>query len=72
MNGTPTNFFNSNKHLRHGFPLSPLFLILVNEGINRLINSSKQDKLFQGIKISQALSITHMLFVDDVLMLGKG
>ena len=72
MNGTPTKIFNSNRRLQHGFPLSPLLLILVNEGISRLNNSSKKDKLFQDIQISQALSITHMLFVDDVLMLGKG
>ena len=45
---------------------------MVNEGIIRFINNSKEEQPIRVIKISQSLFITHLLFIDDDILLGLG
>ena len=41
------------------------------EGLSRMIKSSKEEGTFQGINISRSLAITHLLFVDDIVIFGS-
>ena len=52
--------------------MSPLLFILVIEGLSLLIKDAQNSGLIRGIKISPQLSLTHLLFVDDVIMFGYG
>ena len=72
VNDSPTIFFKSSKGLCDGFPLPPLLFLLVIEGLSRLINLYKSEGKLKGIKISLTVFISHLLFVDDVMLFGKG
>jgi hypothetical protein len=68
INGSASPLFTSKRGLKKGCPLSPLLFLLVVEGINRAIRHAKSVGTFSGIKISHVLYLTHLLFVDDVLI----
>jgi hypothetical protein len=72
INGSTSSFFPSERGLRQGCLLSPLLFLLVVEGLSRAISEAKRLGSFSGIKISQALHLTHLLFVDDVLIFSGG
>ena len=72
LNGTPTKFFSASQGIFHGFPMSPLLFLLVIEGLILLIEDARRRGLVKGIKISKDLSLTHLLFVDDVILFGLG
>jgi len=72
INGSATPFFHSERGIRQGCPLSPLLFLLVAEGLSRAIAEAKRNGSFKGIRISPSLSITHLLFVDDVLIFCTG
>ena len=72
VNGTPSRFFTASKGIRQGCPLSPLLFIMVIEGLSLLIRDAKAKGKIQGIKISDSLYLTHLLFVDDVILFGMG
>lgn len=52
VNGSPSYFFHSHMGLRQGCPLSPLFFILVMDGLSRLIASSKRHNAIGGVRVS--------------------
>lgn len=56
--------------LRQWCPLSPLLFLLIVEGLSLLIHRDKRLGMIKGLKLSSMLSITHNLFVDDVVMFG--
>ena len=72
VNGTPSKFFSASRGIRQGCPLSPLLFILVIEGLSLLISDARENGLIKGIKIYSSLSLTHLLFVDDAILLGTG
>ena len=72
INGSPSHFFTASRGIRQGCPLSPLLFILVIEGLSLLIDDARRHGLVKGIKISKHLSLTHLLFVDDVILFGFG
>ena len=45
---------------------------MVIEGPSLLLQKSKVDGSIKGIKVSGTISLTHTLFVDDVMISGKG
>jgi hypothetical protein len=65
-------FFKGHRGLRQGCPLSPLLFLLVVEGFSRMLRRAQAEGHFSGIKITKGISITHLFFVDDVVILGKG
>eukprot|EP00253_Pinus_taeda_P035296 PITA_35296 len=72
INGSASHFFHSEKGLRQGCPLSPLLFLLVIEALSRLIISTKREGTIRGLKITDVCFLTHLLFVDDVLILLDG
>ena len=71
MNGSPSGFFKSSRGLRQGCPLSPLLFLLIIEGLSRSISLAKERGVIKGVIIAGNLSLTHLLFVDDVLIFGR-
>jgi hypothetical protein len=72
INGSASPLFTPERWPRQGCPLSPLLFLLVAEGLNRALTQRKTTGELTGIKITQALSLTHLLFVDDVLLFNGG
>ena len=70
--GTPSSFFTATRGIKQGCPLSPLLFILVIEGLSLFIKDAKAKGKIRGIKISDSLYLTHLLFVDDVIFFGNG
>ena len=68
INSSSSPFFTVGHGLRQGCPLSPLLFILAAEGLIRFILETKVVGSFKGIPISEVLYITHLLFVDDILI----
>ena len=52
--------------------MSPFLFLLIVEGLSRLINKEKQDGSIDGINFAWILSTTHLLFVDDAILFGRG
>ena len=72
VNGTPSEFCLATRGICQGCPLSPLLFILIIESLSRIILDAQQKGLIKGFQYSPDLSITHLLFVDDVLLFGIG
>jgi hypothetical protein len=72
INGEPSKVFKGECGLRQGCSLSPLLFLLIVKGLSVLIRQAVVDGSIQGIKISDFVRVTHLLFVDDVLLMGKG
>eukprot|EP00253_Pinus_taeda_P003164 PITA_03164 len=72
LNGSPTPLFMVERGLRQGFPLSPIIFLLIMEGVSRLIGAEHRGGRLVGIKIMDNCFLTHLLFVDDVLIFLNG
>jgi hypothetical protein len=72
INGSASPFFRAERGLHQGCPLSPLLFLLVAEGLSRALESTKSNREFEGIAIYPTLRVTHLLFVDDVIIFCNG
>ena len=72
INGASSPFLHAKLGLRQGFPLSPLLFLLVAKGLSHFLKKAQEKDDFRGIPISSALTITHLLFVDDILIVRDG
>ena len=64
-------FFAAPEVLDRGATITLLFLFVI-EGLSRMINEAKLKGSLSGINISCVPHITHLLFVDDVILFGLG
>eukprot|EP00253_Pinus_taeda_P029159 PITA_29159 len=72
LNGEATTFFAAERGVRQGCPLSPLLFLLIMEGLSRVLISARDRHLLTGIKIADDFYLTHLLFVDDILIFLNG
>jgi len=72
INGVTSNFFHVERGLRQGCPLSPMLFLLIMEGLNRLIKSTRTNGILGGVEINDRTIILHLLFVDGVLIFLNG
>jgi hypothetical protein len=71
INGETFAFFNSERGLRQGCPLSPLLFILIMEILSILLKQGQEVWNMTGVKVSGVVRILHLIFVYDVLIMTK-
>ena len=72
VNGVASPFFKSGRGLRQGCPLAPLLFLIVVEGLSRALLFVKDCGLYHGITFGNEISLSHVLFVDDIVMVTDG
>jgi len=69
INCAPSIFFHASYGLGKGFPLSPNFMfLLIVESISVLVKDLKRRGDLKGVNISPLEVITHLLFINVVLL----
>ena len=72
INGSPSSFFRPSSRLRQGCPLSHFLFLLIGDALNILIQQSKSSRSYTGVKVSDTKELSHILIVDDVVIMGEG
>ena len=72
INGSPSCFFSGNRGLQQGCPVSPYLFILAIVGLNLLIHNGIALNDIVGVKVAGIVIISHLFYVDDVLVFGHG
>ena len=72
INSSTSPFFTVGRGLRQGCHLSSFLFLLVAEWLSHFILEAKALGSFKGIPISEVLYITHLLFVDDIIIFCDG
>lgn len=52
--------------------MSPLIFLLVAEGLSQLIQKAKRKGKVRGIEVAVNMFISHLLFLDDILVFTNG
>ncbi|GJS70212.1 RNA-directed DNA polymerase, eukaryota [Tanacetum coccineum] len=71
INGSPTEEFQFFKGLKQGDPLSPFLFILIMESLHLSFQRVVDAGMFNGIKLSTSLNISHMFYADDAVFVGQ-
>lgn len=69
INGQPGRKFEPSCGLRQGDPLLPYIFLLVSEVLSMLIKNTIDMDYIHGICMSNGPCLSHLLFVDDTLIL---
>lgn len=72
INGSTSHFFHSERGPKQGCPLSTLLFFLIMEGLFKLILEEHMMGRLRGIRIIDNCIMSHLLFVDDVLIFLNG
>ena len=65
-------FFKSGRGLTQGCPLAPLLFLIVVEGLGRAIVHATLHETYHGLSFGNETILTHVLFVDDIVMVNDG
>jgi len=72
INSVASPFFIAKRGLGKGCPLSLLLFLVVEERLSRALSEEKNSITFTGIPLTHLLSLTHFVFVDEVLIFSSG
>ena len=72
VNGQTTQRFDAAKGLRQGDPMSPILFAIAMEYLSRLLKGLREEKMFKYHPKCSKLDITHLSFVDDLLLFSRG
>lgn len=72
VNGNSDGFFKSTKGLRQGDPLSPYMFVLAMEVFSKLLHSRFETGYIHYHPKTSDLSISHLMFADDVMVFFDG
>lgn len=72
VNGFPSSPIPAKKGLKQGDPMSPSLFALGMEYLFRCLSSLSSDSLFKYHPRCKKIDLTHMKFVDDLLMFSRG
>ncbi|KAF7844993.1 ribonuclease H [Senna tora] len=71
-NGEETEDFKPTRGLRQGDPLSPYIFVICMDLLSHIINNSASNNKWKGIKMGKNnITITHLMFADDLLLFGE-
>ncbi|GKB15981.1 RNA-directed DNA polymerase, eukaryota, reverse transcriptase zinc-binding domain protein [Tanacetum coccineum] len=70
VNGSPTEEFQFFKGLKQGDPLSPFVFILIMESLHLSFQRVVDAGMFKGIKLSQSLSLSHIINMSKSKIMG--
>ncbi|GKV46692.1 hypothetical protein SLEP1_g53669 [Rubroshorea leprosula] len=71
VNGSPTQEFKMQKGLRQGDPLSPYLFLIAAKGLHALVHEAVKKNLLTGIAVDRDLSVSHLQFAYDTILLGE-
>lgn len=71
ITGCNFGFFKSKSGLRQGCPLSPLLFILYMEALSVMLETKVSEGLIMPPMTRNAPKVSHLLFVDDLLIFSK-
>nr|GEV40628.1 putative RNA-directed DNA polymerase, eukaryota, reverse transcriptase zinc-binding domain protein [Tanacetum cinerariifolium] len=71
INGSLTEEFQFFKGIKQGDPLSPFLFILVMESLHLSFQRVEEAKMFKGMKIGPTVTLSHMFYADDAVLVGK-
>ncbi|XP_020252239.1 uncharacterized protein LOC109829580 [Asparagus officinalis] len=72
LNGSLHGYFNGERGLRQGDPLSPYLFIIGLEYLSRSFELLRYDKQFKYHPKCRKFKISHLVFADDLLLFCKG
>ena len=72
VNGCPTDEFCFECGMRQGGPLCPFLFLLAAEGLNVMMSAMVSNNIFTlySIGAQSAVSVSHLQFADDTLLVG--
>jgi hypothetical protein len=73
INGSPSkNFFGASRGLRKGCPISLFLFLLIIKVLRKIMTHARSQGELKVLKISPSEVLSHLLFIDDVLLFGAG
>ena len=70
--GVLQSFLELQRDKGKGFPLSPLLFLLIAEALSLLVKKVVDEGKLKGVSVATLVRLTHLLFVDDVLLCRLG
>nr|GEX72659.1 RNA-directed DNA polymerase, eukaryota [Tanacetum cinerariifolium] len=71
VNGSPSNEFQFHRELKQGDHLSPYLFILVMESLHLSFSRAVEEWLFKGICLNVSVSISHLFYAGDPMVIGE-
>ncbi|KAJ4779287.1 reverse transcriptase [Rhynchospora pubera] len=72
INGSGDGYITPERGLRQGCPMSPYAFIMVMEMLTRKLKKALHQNILEGVKLApSAQTLTHMIYADDLVLLGQ-